>query len=113
MLPTTERSRFPIDMRVTGGRSEALVAQERLHVAQVGAALVEQERGGRVPQRVGGDGGHAGARARRFEADVECLVAEGPAIPSGKDQPRPRELNSPAAQPHAPDALQKREPLEE
>jgi hypothetical protein len=30
------------------------MAQERMHAAQVGSALVEKERGGRMSQRVGG-----------------------------------------------------------
>ena len=43
-----------IDVRVTRGGCDTLMAQERLDIAQVGSALVEQERGGRMTQRMSG-----------------------------------------------------------
>jgi hypothetical protein len=39
-----------IDVRVARGCCDTLMAQEGLYVAQVGSPLVEQERGGRMPQ---------------------------------------------------------------
>jgi hypothetical protein len=39
-----------IDVRVVRGCCDTLMAQEGLHVAQVGSPLVEQKRGGRMPQ---------------------------------------------------------------
>ena len=39
-----------IHVRVTRGGCDALMAQEGLHVAQVGSALIEKECRGRMPQ---------------------------------------------------------------
>jgi hypothetical protein len=52
-----------IDVRVARGCCDALMAEERLHVAQVGSALVEKEGGGRMTQRMSGNNRHARRRA--------------------------------------------------
>jgi hypothetical protein len=54
-----------IDVRIASGCCDTLMAQEGLHVAQVGSALVEQERSGRMPQEMSGNDWHprAGKRA--------------------------------------------------
>ena len=78
------------------------MAQERLHVAQVGSALVEKERGGRMTQGVRGNNRHPRALAGELDACVECLVAKRRAVPARKDERRAREVDSPTPpQPHA------------
>jgi hypothetical protein len=49
------------------------MAQEGLHVAQVGSALVEKECRGRVPQGMGGDDRHPRSLAGELETGVEGL----------------------------------------
>jgi hypothetical protein len=75
-----------IDVRVPRGGCDALMAQERLDVAQVGSALVEEERGGRMTQGVRGDNRYPRALAGELEACVEGLVAKGRAVPARKDE---------------------------
>jgi hypothetical protein len=53
-----------IDVRVARGCCDTLMAQERLHVAQVGSPLVEKERGGHMPQGMSGNDWHPRARRR-------------------------------------------------
>ena len=74
-----------IDMRVTRGGCDTLMAQERLHIAQVGSPLVEQERGGRMPKRMCGNNRHPRTLAGEFDPSVECLVAKGSAVTARKD----------------------------
>jgi hypothetical protein len=81
------------------------MAQERLHVAQIGSTLVEEERGGRMPQGMSGNNRHPRALAGELEACVEGLVAKGRAVPARKDKRRSREVDSPSPQPHALDAF--------
>jgi hypothetical protein len=83
-----------INVRVARGYCDALMAQERLHVTQVGSRLVEQERGGRLTQRVRGNDWHLRALAGELEACVERLVAKGRAVSASKDERRSREVNS-------------------
>jgi hypothetical protein len=94
-----------IDVRVARGCCDALMAQERLHVAQIGSTLVEEERGGRMPQGMSGNNRHPRALAGELEACVEGLVAKGRAVPARKDKRRSREVDSPSPQPHALDAF--------
>jgi hypothetical protein len=47
-----------IHVRVTRGGCDALMAQQGLHVAQVGSALIEKECRGRMPQRMRGNNGY-------------------------------------------------------
>ena len=75
-----------IYVRVTRRGCDALMAQEGLHVAQVGSALVEKECRGRVPQGMGGDDRHPRALAGELEPCVEGPVAKGPAVPARKDE---------------------------
>ena len=100
-----------IDVRVARGCCDTLMAKEGLHVAQVGSPLVEKERGGRMPQGMGGNDRHPRALAGELEASVEGLVAKGRAVPARKDERRSREVDSPSPQPHALDAFQESEPL--
>lgn len=100
-----------IDVRVARGCCDALMAQEGLDVAQVGSALVEKERGGRMAQGMSGNNWHPRTLAGELEACVESLVAKGRAVPARKDERRFREVNSPTPpQPHAFDAFQESEP---
>jgi hypothetical protein len=73
-----------IDVRVARGCCDALMAQERLDVAQVGSALVEKERGGRMPQVARGNNQRPRALAGELVAcvgvgvlifDAVCLVS--------------------------------------
>jgi hypothetical protein len=64
---------------------QALVPKKRLHITQVGSALVEQQRRGRMPKRMGGNDRDPSAFARELDPGVECLVAKGSAVPAGKD----------------------------
>ena len=59
-----------IDVRVTRGGCDTLMAQERLDIAQVGSALVEQERRGESVKRSG-----VGASAARHHADRSVGIA--------------------------------------
>jgi hypothetical protein len=87
------------------------MAEERLDVAQVGSALVEKERRGRMPQGMSGNDWHPRALAGELESCVERLVAKGRAVPARKDKRRSREVDSPTLpQPHAFDAFQESEP---
>jgi hypothetical protein len=70
------------------------MAQERLDVAQVGSALVEQEHGSRMTQGVRGNNRHPRALAGELDTCVECLVAKKRAIPDRKDERRSREVDS-------------------
>ena len=99
-----------IHVRVTRGSCDALMAQEGLHIAQVGSALVEKECRGRMPQGMRGDDRHPRALAGELEASVKGLVAKGRAIPARKDERGSREVDSPSPQPHAFDAFQEGEP---
>jgi len=84
-----------IDVRVARGCCEALMAQERLHVAQVGSALVQQQGGGRMPQRVGGNYRHPRALAGELDACVERLVAKRRTVPARKTSADPAKLTPP------------------
>jgi hypothetical protein len=86
---------FGIDVGVARGCCDTLMAQEGLDVVQVGSPLVEQERGGRMPQGMSGNDWHPRPLASELEACVECLVAKGRAVPARKDERRSREVNSP------------------
>ena len=59
-----------IHVRVTRGGCDALMAQESLHVAQVGSALIEKECRGRMPQGMGGNDRHPRALAGELESCV-------------------------------------------
>ena len=59
-----------IDVRVARGRCDALMAQEGLHVAQVGSALVEEEGGGRMPQGMSGNNRHPRALTGELETTL-------------------------------------------
>ena len=85
-----------IDVRVTRGCCDTLMAQERLDIAQVGSALVEQEGGGRMAQRMSGNNRHPRTLAGELEACVEGLVAKGRAVPAWKDERRSREFKLPS-----------------
>ena len=101
-----------IHVRVTRGCGDALMAEERLDVAQVGSALIEKECRGRMPQGMSGDDRHPCTLAGELEPYVEGLVAKGRAVPAWKDERGAREVNSPTPpQPHAFDAFQESEPL--
>jgi hypothetical protein len=91
-----------IDVRVTRGGCDTLMTKEGLNVAKVGSALVENERGGRMPQGMGGNDRHPRALAGELEACIEGLVAKGGAVPARKDERRSREVDSPSPQSHAP-----------
>ena len=80
-----------IHVRVTRGGCDALMAQEGLHVAQVGSALIEKECRGRMPQGMSGNDRH---RARS-QASVEGLVAKGRAVTARKYERGSREVDSP------------------
>jgi hypothetical protein len=47
-----------INVRVARRCCDTLMAKKRPHVAQVGSALVEKERGGRMPQGMSGNNRH-------------------------------------------------------
>ena len=66
-----------IHVRVTRGGCDALMAQEGLHVAQVGSAFVEEECRGRMPQGMRGNDRHPRTLAGELEASVKGLVAKG------------------------------------
>jgi len=100
-----------IDVRVARGGCDALMAQKRLYVSQIGSALVEKECRGRMPQGMSGNNGRPRSLAGELEARVECLVAKLRAVPARKDERRSREVDSPTLpQPHAFDAFQESEP---
>ena len=63
-----------IHVRVARGGCDTLMAQEGLHVAQVGSALVEKECRGRMPQGMSGNDWHPSTLAGELEACVEGLV---------------------------------------
>ena len=101
-----------IHVRVARGGCDTLMAQEGLHVAQVGSALVEEQRRGRMPQGMRGNHGHPRTLTGELEACVEGLVAKGRAVPARKDERGSREVDSPSPpQPNAFDAFQEGEPL--
>jgi hypothetical protein len=60
-----------IDVRVTRGGCDTLMAQERLDIAQIGSALVEKEGGGRMTQRMSENNRHPRTLAGELEACVE------------------------------------------
>jgi len=62
-----------IDVRVASGCCRPFVSEERLHVAQVGSALVRRV-GSRMSQRIGGNDRHPRALAGELDAGVERLV---------------------------------------
>jgi hypothetical protein len=62
------------------------MAQERLDVAQVGSALIEEEGGGRMPQGKSGNNGHPRALARELLRRALKAFANGRAVPARKDQ---------------------------
>jgi hypothetical protein len=99
-----------IDVRVTRGGCDTLMAQERLHVGQVGSALVKKERGGRMTQRMSGNNRHPRTLAGELDACVEGLVAKVRAVLAGKDEGRSREVDSPSPQPHPLHTFQESEP---
>ena len=72
-------------MRVARGCCDALMAQERLHIAQVGSALVEEKSRGRMPKRMCGNDRHPRTLAGEFDPSVERLVAKGSAVTARKD----------------------------
>ena len=74
-------------MRVARGCCHALMPKKRLHVAQVGSALVEKERRGRMPQGMSGNDRHPRALAGELEPSVERLVAKGRAVPVAQELP--------------------------
>ena len=98
-------------MRVARGCCQALMAKKGLHVTQVGSALVEQQRRGRMPKGMSGNDRHPSALAGELDPGVECLVAKGSAVPARKDERRSREVYSPTPQPHALDTFQESEPF--
>ena len=100
-----------INVRVARRCCDALVSQERLHVTQVGSALVEQERRGRMPKGMGGNYRHPSSLARELDSRVERLIAKGRAVPARENERRSREVDSSALQPHALDTFQKGEPF--
>ena len=53
-----------IDVGVARGRCDTLMAQEGLHVAQVGFALVEEEGGGGMPQGLCQEDAQASCRTK-------------------------------------------------
>jgi hypothetical protein len=78
------------------------MAQERLDVAQVGSALVEKERSGRMPQRVRGNNRQPRALAGELDAYVNALLLNGaPSLPEetsadlAKLTPPPRRSRTP------------------
>ena len=75
--------------------------KKRLHVTQVGTALVEEQRRGRMPKWMSGNDWHPSSLARELDPGVECLVAEGSAVAAREDWWRSREVYSPTPQPHA------------
>ena len=85
-----------IDVRVARGCCDTLMAQECLHVAQVGSAFVEQERRRRMPKGMCGNDRHPSTLTGELDPDVECLVAKGSAVTARKDERRSREVHSPA-----------------
>jgi hypothetical protein len=78
-----------IDVRVTRGGCDTLMAHEPLDIAQVGSALVEQEGGDRMTQRMSGNNRHPRTLTGELEACVEGLVAKGRAVPAGKTSADP------------------------
>ena len=88
------------------------MAKKRLHVAQVGSALVEKERGGRMPQGMSENNRHPRTLAGEFDPSVERLVAKGSA---GLGQERlteiPQSPPPPTPKPHAFTASERSEPL--
>ena len=99
-----------IHVRITRSGRDALIAQERLDVAQVGSAFVEEECRSRMPQGMGGNDWHPRALAGELEPSVKGLVAKGSAVPTRKDERGSREIDSSGPQPHALDAFQEGEP---
>ena len=85
------------------------MAQERLNVAQVGSALVEEKRCSRVLQRMSGNDRHPRALAGELDAGVERLVAKA-RRPGQERLTEIQRIDFPP-EPHAFDAFQKREPL--
>jgi hypothetical protein len=79
---------------------DTLMAEECLHVAQVGSPLVEKESRSRMTQGMSGNNWHPRTLAGELEAGVEGLVAKGRAVSAGKDERRSRKVDSPGAQPH-------------
>ena len=63
-----------IDVRVARGCCDTLMAEELLDVTRVSSALVEKERGDRMPQGMSGNDWHSRALAGQLETRVECLV---------------------------------------
>jgi hypothetical protein len=90
---------------------DTLMAEERLHVAQVGSPLVEKESRGRMTKRMSGNHWHPRTLAGELEACVEGLVAKGRAVSARKDERRTRKVDSPSPQPYPLDAFQEGEPL--
>ena len=88
-----------------------LDALERLDVAQVGSALVEEEGGGGMPQGMRGNDRHARALTGDFKACVEGLVANGRAVPARENERGAREVDCPRPQPHTLHTFQESEPL--
>ena len=84
-----------IDVRVTRRCCQALVPKKRLHVTQVGSALVEEERRGRMPKWMSGDDRHPSACSSKLDPGVECLIAKGSAVAAGKGEWRSRKIYSP------------------
>ena len=66
-----------IDVRVTRGGCDTFMA--------AGSALVEQEGGGRMTQRMSGNNRHPRSLAGQLEACVECLVAKRNRVPARTD----------------------------
>ena len=85
--------------------------KKRLHVTQVGSALVEEERRGRMPKWMSGDDRHPSACSSKLDPGVECLIAKGSAVAAGKGEWRSRKIYSPTPQPHASHAFEESEPF--
>jgi hypothetical protein len=66
-------------------RYQALMSEQHLHVAQICATLIEQERPGRMPQGMCRNDRHPSSLAGQFDPGIECLVAKGSAVAAGKD----------------------------
>jgi len=84
------------------------MAQEGLHVAEVGSPLVEQERGGRMPQGMSGNDWHPRALAGELEACVERLVLKGAPSRPGKTSADPAKLTPPPRRSRTPLTLSRK-----
>jgi hypothetical protein len=84
------------------------LAQKRLDVAQVSSALVEQERGGRMPQGMSGNNGHPRALAGELEACVEGLLLKGAQSRPGKTSADPAKLTPPPRRSRTPLTLSRK-----